>query len=369
MHVLYVLRVADSSGVPKHIHQLIRNFQDEFELGLVYGKAGWLTDELSRIHAPVTVLYSPALAQTTGIRNLLSCVQEAVKLLRKHKPSIVHVHGTGAAIVWRLACYICSTRCLVSPHGWMFTAGNPLHRRLYALSVEYLLGFQVWRYVSVSQFEMAEALRFHAVARKKISTIENGIPDNPFVGARGTVNTPLVVLMVARFYDQKDHLSLIKAVERLPQGLCQLHLAGDGPSRASHERYVETAGLSDRVRFLGDRSDIPDLMTHADIFALISHYESMPLAILEAMRGGMPVVASRVGGNAEVVEHGRTGYLVKRGSVEEIRQALRDLLSNDGLRLGMGQLARRKFEHGFTEVGMVAKYRDLYLYGLKEAGN
>jgi len=120
----------------------------------------------------------------------------------------------------------------------------------------------------------------------------------------GVAESTPVVLMVARFDEQKRHGDLVAAARRLRAvgGSALFVLAGDGPTRAGIEREVESAGLRSAFRFLGHRDDVPVLLAGADLVVLPAAYEGCPISVLEAMAAGRPVVATEVGGTAEVIE-------------------------------------------------------------------
>jgi glycosyltransferase involved in cell wall biosynthesis len=137
-------------------------------------------------------------------------------------------------------------------------------------------------------------------------------------------------------------------------------LIGDGPTCEQAREKVETLGLNNRVEFLGERSDIPQLLAGASILALITHLEGLPLAILEGMRAGLPVVASDVGGVRETIDDGRTGFLIPHGDTETLRARLQTLIDDPELRRRMGEAGREKYEKCFGYRSMIEKTMDIY---------
>jgi len=166
--------------------------------------------------------------------------------------------------------------------------------------------------------------------------------------------------MVARFEKQKDHSTLIRALEGLKNLKWELGLVGDGPLFEDTRDMVHQFNLEDRVKFLGRRSDVPEILSKADIFVLASFWEGFPRSILEAMRASLPVVASTVAGVPEAVDDGETGFLVKPGSVDQIQDRLQLLIQDSGLRERLGKNARLKYEKYFTFERMARKTLDIY---------
>jgi glycosyltransferase involved in cell wall biosynthesis len=199
-------------------------------------------------------------------------------------------------------------------------------------------------------------------------TIHNGVADHP-LRARTAGRAVPRILMLARFAPQKAQSLLVEAVQGIEQPF-ELAFVGDGPTRESVQQQVARAGLSDRVVFLGQRLDVPELLASADIFALFTHWEGFPITILEAMRAGLPSVVSDVGGVREAV-HESCGRIIAPRDVAGFRAALEGLLADPRLRRRMGAAARARYENNYTVEAMLAKtvavYREV-LTGSPAAG-
>jgi glycosyltransferase involved in cell wall biosynthesis len=182
--------------------------------------------------------------------------------------------------------------------------------------------------------------------------------------------------MVARFSSQKDHPTLLEAVARLaresaaaetgvhvvgrgPEGAdadrahpggppFELLLVGDGPTEYAVRRRAYDLGIEDRVRFLGSRDDIAELMAASDIYVLATNWEGLPRSIIEALRAGLPVVATELAGIPELVTHDDNGYLVARGDAGELAEMLGRLVFDPELRARMGARSRERYEAQFT---------------------
>ena len=132
--------------------------------------------------------------------------------------------------------------------------------------------------------------------------------------------------MVGTFKRQKGHIHLITAASAVLPELPNLHLvlAGDGPLLEDVRAQVVAAGLSDRVHFLGTRRDVPALLAASDSFVLPSLWEGLPLALVEAMAGDLPVIATKVSGTEQVMVDGRTGWVVPPGDASALADAMRE---------------------------------------------
>jgi glycosyltransferase involved in cell wall biosynthesis len=167
------------------------------------------------------------------------------------------------------------------------------------------------------------------------------------------------LIMVARFVPQKDHRLLLHALRRI-ESAWSLMLVGDGPCRKAIQELAAELGLARQIQFLGERSDIAELLAEADIFLLPSRWEGLPISILEAMRAGLPVIATDVGGVAEAVTDGITGCLVAVQNVEHLRAKLQQLIESPELMSRMGQNGRNRYEADFHIEFMVKRTISVY---------
>ena len=176
--------------------------------------------------------------------------------------------------------------------------------------------------------------------------------------------------MVARCAEQKDHTLLLRAFARMTQP-AKLIFVGGGPKLATLQLEANDLNVANRVEFLGDRFDIAEILSNSHVFALASKWEGFPLSILEAMRAGLPVIASNVGGISEAVTDGKTGFLVERGDVSAFRTRLNSLLDDATLRRRMGAAGRDRYENAFTLDHMLRKTLAVYqmaVLGVRAAG-
>ncbi len=224
-----------------------------------------------------------------------------------------------------------------------------------------LLGVAPRAVVTVSE-AIAARLRAAGLRRQPV-VIPNAVtapslPDR--VAARRELDLPPdapVALCAARLVDQKRHDVLLRAWSSLPPH-CVLLVAGDGPNRRALEALHAQLGLGDRVRVLGDRSDVPRLLAAADVATLASDWEGLPVFVLEAMAAGRPVVATAVDGLTEVLRHGG-GLLVPPGEPEALAAALGRLLTDPAERAAAAEAARRTVAAEHDPLTMTRRYDEL----------
>jgi glycosyltransferase involved in cell wall biosynthesis len=241
---------------------------------------------------------------------------------------------------------------------WPFGDAVPLSWRVVAPVCERLAARWCDRIITVSELGARNAAQYRIGGASQIVPILNGIAEHP-ARARLDHDRPLSCTMVARFTDFKDHGLLLRAFAKVP-GHARLKLVGDGKTLSAAKELAEELGIRERVEFKGARGDVPEILAQTDVFVLASKTETLPISILEAMRAGLPVIASDVGGISEEVVDGETGLLVPAGSVEELSNALQRLLADKQLRVAMGRAGRRRFESVFLADTMIDQTQQLY---------
>jgi glycosyltransferase involved in cell wall biosynthesis len=189
-----------------------------------------------------------------------------------------------------------------------------------------------------------------AVSRESLLAELSLPPDARLIGA------------VGRLWPQKRLKDLIWAADLLKTTRDGAHLLiiGDGPHRSRLERYRDQDEVQDRVHFLGERDDVPRLMPHFDVLWLASEYEGQSNAIMEAMAAGVPVIATDIPGNRDLVVNNVTGYLVPVGDRYEFTRRTDWLLSDESLRKRFGAAGKERIERDFTVEKMVERHAELY---------
>ena len=221
------------------------------------------------------------------------------------------------------------------------------------------------------QFSAKALSRNDGFAGRRIEIIENGIEveryrsDIDRSALRDRLNLRhdrRYIAMVARFHPVKDHAMLLRAFARIAPRRpdVDLLLVGDGPLRSNLEEQAKQAGIGERVRFLGIRRDIPDILQAVNIFALSSESEAASLTLLEAMASGLPVVVTDVGGNPEIVRQGIDGHLVPRGDDAATAKSLLQVLDHPDEAKRMGDAGRARVEEHYRLEDTVEKYHRLY---------
>ena len=291
---------------------------------------------------PLARSLSPA-AQFRALRAM-------VAFLKREKPDLLHAHMPISGFIARLAARIAGVpRIAYTCHGFLFNQPGPLPRRALGFLMEWLAGRITDLTLTVSTEEAADARRLW-IARDAIPVGNGRDPDRfrPNPDARQRIraelscdNETIVVVIVSRLVRHKGYPELLAAMQNVPGA--ELWVVGER-LQSDHGADMETvfAQAAPPIRRLGYRTDVPDILAAADIFTLPSHFEGLPMSVIEAMLTGLPVVATNIRGPREQIVHGQTGLLVPPGTVAPLASALRALVDDAPMRARMGQAARAR---------------------------
>jgi glycosyltransferase involved in cell wall biosynthesis len=366
LKLLYLITKSDLGGAQANVYDLIANFCKYDEVHLATGNNGPLTEDVTKLGVAVHII--PNLTRNIQLLGDYNAVKECISLINQIKPDIIHAHSSKAGVIARVAGWICKVPVVFTAHGWGFTPGTPNKRRIVALIAEKLLASLTAKLICVSENDRQLALRSGVGNKNSLAVVRYGIKNIP-VTTPNLLQQPPRLIMVARFNEQKDQTTLLKAISQLKNDSISLDLVGSGPSLESCKALAKSLGIENQVYFLGDRRDVPDLLAQSQIFILSTHYEGLPISILEAMRAGLPVVATSVNGIPEEVMDGKTGLLAPHQDIKALANALHILINSPEIRQQMGKAGRRKFEQEFTVDGMIAETKAIYEQVIKTTKN
>jgi glycosyltransferase involved in cell wall biosynthesis len=319
--------------------------RDRFALHFVsLTTAGPIADEILATGWPVT-----ALQLRDGLRP--EAVPRLARLFARLRAGVIHTHDERPNIYGGPAAWLVGARCIHTRHsqGASLSARQRLLVRAASETNDV--------FVCISRDSARQAIH-QGIAARRVAVIPNGIDLARFAYRGPNPTGPAVI--VARLAPEKDLGTLIEAAAllraRVPD--FRLEIAGDGPCRAQWE--AQAAPLGDTVRFLGMVRDVPALLERARLFVLSSVTEGISLTLLEAMARGLPIVATRVGGNPEVVADGQTGLLVAARQPAALAEAIAKCWTQPGLCAKMSEAARERVEMRFNVRLMTSAYERLY---------
>lgn len=315
----------------------------------------------------------------------LRAAAQLTALLRRERYDVVHTYTATPGFLGRIIARAVGAPVILHHQaGWAVNEFSSLRERLCYTPLEYFATLASTRTICVSHADAANARRFRCAPVAKLVTICNGIDPAPFAASEPARSGPLLrrelglsddhllIGNTGRLAAQKDIASLIRAMPLLP-GLLggrpfALALAGDGPERADLERLRDGLGLGDRVRFLGFRRDIPELLDSFDIFVSPSLWEGLSISILEAMAAARAIVTTAILANAELIDHEHTGLLVPTRDPAAIAAAITRLAASPALARRCAAEARARAAREYSIERMFRETLDLQLRLLPAGG-
>ena len=361
-HILHVTFDMSIGGAEQVIYHLIQQTdRDKYKVSLFC-----IDSPLGQIGVKLRTLgYSITNAERKAGFDV-SLVKALHLFIKTHNIDVVHCHQYTPYVYGVLGAIGTDAKVIFTEHGRFFPDLPSRKRKI----VNPFLSLITKHITAISAATKKSLHVIENFPRNKIKVIYNGIEGKNYLeGAAGIEKVSIgipensqVLGTVARLDPIKNQLMMIKAMpeilKRFPKTV--LLIVGDGPERKNLESACESLQVSKDVIFTGFREDIPDLMQIIDIFLLTSFSEGTAMTLLEAMAAGRPCIATRVGGNPEIVVDEVTGYLVENDNPDTLSQKICALLGNKALLEEMGRNGRQRFLANFTVHQMASQYQELY---------
>jgi glycosyltransferase involved in cell wall biosynthesis len=363
LRVGFVLHVMQVAGAEVLVAEIIRRLGSQIDpVVLCLDDVGQLGERMQAEGVPVV-----RLGRRPGLD--MSLVRRMAREIETREIAVLHAHQYTPFFYTALSRPLVRRRVHVmfTEHGRHYPDVVSWKRRMANRLIVSRLADEVH---GVCQFSADSLRRIDGFSAKPITVIHNGIelsryPATPKVDVRRRLGFPrdgLFVTCVARFHPVKDHAMLLRAFARVSAAVphAELLLAGDGPLREALAAQAAALGIAERVRFLGVRDDVPDVLRASDVFILPSISEAASLTLLEAMACRLPVVVTAVGGNPEIVEDKTNGLLVPRGDEIATADAVIYLLQHPGCATAMGEAALKTVQRQYRIEQTVDTYYRRY---------
>ena len=355
--ILLVSTNADEAGAPRHVEAIVNGLESEFCFILVFGEDGPVSTRLKRRGHTAYVIKEMRTA-ISPVKDLIALIK-ITKLVCKHQPDIVHCHSAKAGMLGRIAAFLCGKKWLYTVHGWGWRGVSKVTKKLVILMETILSKLPRGSFIFVANDVMNDATNILGLKANQGVVVYNGVAPITTILPK-TING-LVIMMPARVSTAKDHQSLMSAFERFNDEDARLILCGgetDSPEFISLAKTLAPRS-NKNISFLGQRSDISEIYSQSNVVALISHFEALPLSIIEAMSCAKPVIATNVGGIPELITNGVNGILVRPSDVDDIVEAF-TRYKNEQVRIEYGKHAKITYEDRFTDKSMLTSVSKIY---------
>jgi glycosyltransferase involved in cell wall biosynthesis len=366
IRVLEMIDDASIGGGQMHVYLLAKYLDgSRFDITVATEPEGFLVDKLKEIGISVLPV---RMSNTLRLSSLFT----TRRLLRDQQFDIIHTHGGTAGFWGRSAAVINGSPAVRfhTYHGFHYLHQANVTSKLFRLIDRYFLPATT-RVICVCQSDLEQGINAGVVSKEKGIVVYNGIEAEKY-GRNVTSNelresfhageNDTVFISVGRLHVQKGHRDLIRAFKHAAHQYTQsrLLIVGDGELRAELEGLARSLELQEKIFFLGNRKDIPELLQAADIFVLSSLWEGQPIALLEAMATGLPVIATNVNGIPEIISDGQDGLLVDAGSVDGMATAMKRMIADVELRTQCSLNGRARIDKEFSAQHMAQRVGDLY---------
>jgi glycosyltransferase involved in cell wall biosynthesis len=382
LRVIRIIARLNIGGPARHVTILDRGLRARgYDTLLVYGRTGADEGSLENLAGALPSHPIPELGRRIRPTSDLQAFIRLLRLIFARQPQIVHTHTAKAGVLGRLAAFLynCTRRrrsravVIHTFHGHVLEGYfGPVGSRL-ATVAERALCRVTDCIVAISERQRTDLTRrFHLCRPEKVAVVPLGLElDDLFQTTAGQASLrpglgldpdAIVIGSVGRLVPIKDLPLLVRAFALVAAERDCVHLliAGDGPEREHLAALGRSLGVSTRLHLIGWCSDLQRLYASCDLVALTSINEGTPVALIEAMAAGLPVVATSVGGVPDVIEHGVTGMLVSAREPAAFAECLRSLISDETARRQMGQRARQRAAERFTSSRLIDDIDRLY---------
>ncbi len=353
---MVAITLAEVGGAQAYVMALLPALVEHFDVVVAAHGPGPLREAAERSGARYVALRW--VRRSIGPSDVLGLL-ELARLFRRESADAVALNSSKVGLLGRVAAVIARVPVRVfTVHGWAFSAHTGVASSLY-LWAERLVRPLTTQFICPAEHEKRVGVRAGACTEARTTVIPNAVDVASFKGAALDGEPPLLV-SVGRLSFPKDFITLVRALALLEPGTFSGRIIGEGPDRAEVQRALDAAGIGRAVDLAGAREDVPAQLAEADAFVLSSRSECLPISIIEAMAAGLPVVATDVGGVAELVDEGSTGRLVPAGDPEAMARGLADVLADKGRRKAMGSAARARASERFD----LPRFREAHVQAL-----
>jgi glycosyltransferase involved in cell wall biosynthesis len=362
-NILHIITRSDWGGAPRIVKLLASGCKAN--TAVACGTGGKLIDELQA--EEITVFEQPSLQSPIDPIADARAFASLYRLLRHESFDLVHCHSTKAGLLGRLAAKLAGTKTMFTVHGWGFYNIDYSRTAPVIARGERVIARITDALVCVSNNDLAEGRKHGIMQRTESTVIHNGIPPVSIPTDRRTLYQEVgiepettVVGAIARLAPQKNPLGIIRAGGELQQQREDVAsvLIGDGPLAEECERYADEHDVD--IHLLGFHEHALDLLVDFDVFLLPSWFEGFPLTMLECLHAGVPVVAYDVGGVAEAINDGETGFVVAPGNEEAFVDRIERLVLNPERREKMSTSAKTVAADQYNAERMVTDYERVY---------
>ncbi|MEC0178127.1 glycosyltransferase family 4 protein [Paenibacillus favisporus] len=365
--VLYICE-ATAGGVRKHIIDVLDHIDtSKYDMSIIYSEIG--ADEVFRANIDTLKKKGIQLYSVNNFVNHISlfddlkALYQIVKIIKKVQPEIVHCHSSKAGAIGRLAAKICRiNQVIYTPHAYSFQNQtlNKNKRNAY-IFIEKFLGKITTLTINVSEGERQYAIEKNIVKEDNSVVIFNGITSNS-ISVNPIQNKTIRIGTTMRMEIQKDPLTFVEIAKRIVEKYSNVEFifVGDGQLKEELYKRIRMYKLEEKVKLLGFKKDVIDIVSTFDVYLITSLYEGLPYSVIEALSLEKPIIATNVTGNNEIVIDGYNGLLFEPMNPEKGAEKIEILINNRTLMRHYGINSGKLYEEYFIIENMLDALDKIY---------
>lgn len=279
------------------------------------------------------------------------------KVIEKENFDIIHCHTPVAAFLTRLASRKArkkGTKVIYTAHGFHFFKGAPLLNWLIYFPIEWISSFFTDALITINKEDYKNAKKYlhakntyytHGIGVNSTRFSEKEVEKNEILESLNIGQNAKIIFSVGELNKNKNHKVILNALAKIKDDNLFYIIAGDGPMKGPLLALAKELKVSDRFKLLGYRNDIDKLLRISDVFCFPSYREGLPLSVMEAMSSGVPVVASDIRGNSDLIDNGKGGFLCQPENSESFKESIQILLENQALREEFVKYNKKKIQN------------------------
>lgn len=372
--VCHIITKLELGGAQQNTIYTVRHLNPQkFAPILISGRGGILDREVSNL-TNVKVYLTPYLARPINPFYDFLAFIKLFLILMKEKPLIVHTHSSKGGIIGRWAAFFANVPVIIHTyHGFGFNDFQKSAVKLLFIMLERLTARISMKLIAVTDEDIKKGLKHHIGNKQQYELIRSGIEISKYKNLKinvenkkkelGITPNEKVITTIAPLKPQKNLPDFIRVAKEVLacEPLCKFLIIGDGGQRKLLEDLTYEFNIQDKVKFLGWRRDIPEILAISDIFVLTSLWEGLPRSIIEAMCCAVPVVANGVDGVREIIKDNETGFLVEPFKTDKMSEKIIQLFGDTTLARKIGQNGRNSINEQFDIDFMIKQQEELYL--------
>ncbi len=370
--ILYLITQGEFGGAQHYILDLAKAFLNEYKVMVAFGEVEKSQKFIDLLEASGIDYYKiPELKRHISFKDDYKAIIATRKIIAKTKPTILHLNSTKMSVLGSIASIGLKCQVVYTAHGWVFNEKLDDNVKRYYIWAEKLSAFFKKKIICVSEFDRQTAINYSIAKNDKLTVVHNGIPDFEILSreqARRELsekfkrldifeNFDFVVGSIGYLYKNKGFDFLINSIKLLRKENHNplLLIIGDGREKNELENWITQLDLSKNVFILGEIEKASRYLRSFDIYACASIKEGLSYTVIEAMTAGLPIVATNVGGNPELISDHKEGILVEASNPNALSEAILNIYNNPSLATEIANGAHEKALKNFEIEDMVYK--------------